>query len=1285
MIIKNNIIAFPVILLCIIFNAQSSFVKSSTLDTDLEDDSSSADKNLPINWDIDGNGSADPLTDGLLLLRRAFELKDASLTNNAISNDSPLSSEEVKARIDEAYEIADIDNNGSVDALTDGLMLLRYLFGLRGNSLIDNAVANDAIRSNAFDIEAFIESKMPHTTPAYSSENELDTNHSQAIVGTQGSDTLRGRDDEYDILIGGEGDDILIGGDNKSPLGGYLIDIYQFGNNSGNDTIKDFFIQEIYEDGSGLTYGKTDGFKRSDRLEIIKGINGTGTDSANDILNSSSNDPDGNALLNLGQGNSIVIEGISLEQIKPEHIHIIEPYFQVIQGTTYKDKLSSISGNSRIEGSNEPYDRYEDSQDVLVSGNGNDVLIGGTNDSSLGGFVIDLYKFSHNSGNDLILGYFDMDFDREGSSINTINSQGSGARSDKILIPNDVNNNSINSFSDLLDFSSNNEDGWAKLNLGDSNFITIHQVPLNQLKPDSFIFTYSDSFTEIYGDSNNNYLYGTSGDDWIQGSDELLGRFGDGIDYIFPRSGNDILSGGSLKIGTSLDTFYTNNYFINDTGSKTIIGFSGTGSELYDPYTKNMLDRLFIEKNGSINYLSELPIVYDDDGFLEISPTEESIIKLHGVKEGHIDASNIILHEKFDTYVFGSKEDDFLNGTSGNDYIDGYGEYVSYSLCAGISTGDDIIDGKEGNDVLLGGISTHFCGGYNRDTFKFSENSGQDVVVDFTSNFENPGLVNKNRHMDVLEIEENINGLSFRTAQELIENSYNNIDGFAVIDLGNSNSITLHDKSTDEIDTKHFRIIPKIDSFIYGTNGDDILDGDDENNYIKGSSDTLDRFEDGHDVLDGGKGDDVLDGGESNSALGGYVTDIYKFDVNYGYDRIFGFFAQDVYENYGGGVGYINYEAGIKSDKIQIPNDVVSYASEIIKNASNNPDGWAQLSFEGTDIIIHMLTKEQLKPHYFHIIPRVSNTIFGTEEMDILIGTDSNDRIMGSANPFDRFGDGADFIEGGKGDDVLAGGPAISPLGGYIKDTYRFNSDFGNDYLISFFAEDLINSSIGYSNPDGEGARQSDRLEFDNIFGLTASELIDNAENNPDGWAKISLGSNSLTIYGISKEDLKPDYFHIIPSISDTIIGTLDADRLIGTEGNDYIVGSNNWLGRFDDGADVIDGGEGDDVLIGGPNRRSLGGYEVDSYLFGENSGNDLIIGFLFDGTGFAGEYNDIIQIPYNANGSGISSFDDILEATANNADGWAVINLGDNNTITLHGVPKARLLERNFNILGVP
>ena len=61
----------------------------------------------------------------------------------------------------EAYSTFDIDQSGSVDALSDGLILLRYFFGLRGDALINDVISPDANRTSAADIEAYIESHMP--------------------------------------------------------------------------------------------------------------------------------------------------------------------------------------------------------------------------------------------------------------------------------------------------------------------------------------------------------------------------------------------------------------------------------------------------------------------------------------------------------------------------------------------------------------------------------------------------------------------------------------------------------------------------------------------------------------------------------------------------------------------------------------------------------------------------------------------------------------------------------------------------------------------------------------------------------------------------------------------------------------------------------------------------------------------------------------------------------------------------------------------------------------------
>ena len=60
-----------------------------------------------------------------------------------------------------SYAALDIDQNGSFDALTDGLILLRYAFGLTGDNLIDGVIDSNANRTNAADIEAHIQSLVP--------------------------------------------------------------------------------------------------------------------------------------------------------------------------------------------------------------------------------------------------------------------------------------------------------------------------------------------------------------------------------------------------------------------------------------------------------------------------------------------------------------------------------------------------------------------------------------------------------------------------------------------------------------------------------------------------------------------------------------------------------------------------------------------------------------------------------------------------------------------------------------------------------------------------------------------------------------------------------------------------------------------------------------------------------------------------------------------------------------------------------------------------------------------
>ena len=128
--------------------------------------SSMASDSLPAgDWDIDDNGQADALTDGLMFLRYAFGLSGDSLVNGLISSDSvhttPAAIESELAIV--FAESGDIDGNGSVDALTDGLLLLRYLFGLSGDSLTAGVVGTGATLTDSSDLEAYMSGPVSYT------------------------------------------------------------------------------------------------------------------------------------------------------------------------------------------------------------------------------------------------------------------------------------------------------------------------------------------------------------------------------------------------------------------------------------------------------------------------------------------------------------------------------------------------------------------------------------------------------------------------------------------------------------------------------------------------------------------------------------------------------------------------------------------------------------------------------------------------------------------------------------------------------------------------------------------------------------------------------------------------------------------------------------------------------------------------------------------------------------------------------------------------------------------
>jgi hypothetical protein len=112
-------------------------------------------------WDFDGDEEADALTDGLIMMRYSFGLRGDTMAQGAMSTNSVMSVAQVEERVKGSMKIADIDNDGDVDALTDGLLLLRHLFAMEDDSFTHGAVGQKAERKTKHAIKGHLNKYMP--------------------------------------------------------------------------------------------------------------------------------------------------------------------------------------------------------------------------------------------------------------------------------------------------------------------------------------------------------------------------------------------------------------------------------------------------------------------------------------------------------------------------------------------------------------------------------------------------------------------------------------------------------------------------------------------------------------------------------------------------------------------------------------------------------------------------------------------------------------------------------------------------------------------------------------------------------------------------------------------------------------------------------------------------------------------------------------------------------------------------------------------------------------------
>ena len=110
--------------------------------------------------DVDGNGSLSSSNDGLVIFKYLLNPNSNNL-HTTIANDAigdRNSTAELKAYLDNAGAILDVDSNGSLSSSNDGLVIFKYLLNPNSNNL-HTTIANDAMgdRNSTAELKAYLD------------------------------------------------------------------------------------------------------------------------------------------------------------------------------------------------------------------------------------------------------------------------------------------------------------------------------------------------------------------------------------------------------------------------------------------------------------------------------------------------------------------------------------------------------------------------------------------------------------------------------------------------------------------------------------------------------------------------------------------------------------------------------------------------------------------------------------------------------------------------------------------------------------------------------------------------------------------------------------------------------------------------------------------------------------------------------------------------------------------------------------------------------------------------
>ncbi len=418
--------------------------------------------------------------------------------------------------------------------------------------------------------------------------------------------------------------------------------------------------------------------------------------------------------------------------------------------------------------------------------------------------------------------------------------------------------------------------------------------------------------------------------------------------------------------------------------------------------------------------------------------------------------------------------------------------------------------------------------------------------------------------------------------------------------------------------------------FLYGEAGADVLRGGDGVDALDGGSE--------NDQLEGGDGSDWLSGGAGNDRLMGEAgADIYSFDAGWGHDTI------DDSDGMGSivvtGLGAIDGIGAVKiaDNAWQTPDKKFNYTlvgqstgrNDLYISFSDRPDvitlrNWRSdksvgITLSGTSGAVappagtfvgdFIKRKDPGDPTVYLFgadgnyvsdgaQPGAADLITGSVQDDLIQGLAGNDALLGLT--------GDDWIEAGDGSDVLMGGLGRDTLIGGAGQDFIYGSSNGSVYYpgsTSYVPDPPDYATVvaqGFSwdmsspGPDGDGfalAYLSNSVARDEQFD-DAGNIIDAGAGDDT----VLAGTGADFVHGGTGRD--------------DIYGMAGSDVLFGDEGDDRIGGDGTVRtgtgllimtpGALH-GADVIDGGAGNDILLGQGGADEIYGGSGDDKMWGDD------------------------------------------------------------------------------------